>query len=45
MFLSLKRFELEGFEKYKEVKNNIKRCTKTAKGNWIGEQCSKLKKI
>ena len=26
-------------EKYKEVNNNIKRCTKKAKENWIGEQC------
>ena len=34
------RFEPEGSEKYKEVNNNIKRCTKKAKENWIGEQCS-----
>ena len=37
--LRKKRFESEGSEKYKEV-NNIKRCTKKAKENWIGEQCS-----
>ena len=35
-----KRFEPEGSEKYKEVNNNIKRCTKKAKENWIGEQCN-----
>ena len=34
------RFEPEGSEKYKEVNNNIKRCMKKAKENWIGEQCS-----
>ena len=33
-----KRFEPEGAEKYKEVNNNIKRCMKKAKENWIGEQ-------
>ena len=33
-------FELEGSEKYKEVNNNIKRCMKKAKENWIGQQCS-----
>ena len=38
--LRKKRFEPEGSEKYKEVNKNIKRCTKTAKENWIGEQCS-----
>ena len=32
----------EGSEKYKEVNNNIKRCMKRAKENWIGEQCSKI---
>ena len=31
-----------GSEKYKEVKDNIKRCTKKAKENWIGEQCSEI---
>ena len=35
------RFEPEGSEKYKEVNNNIKRCMKKAKENWIGEHCSK----
>ena len=30
------RFEPEGSEKYKEVNNNIKRCMKKAKENWIG---------
>ena len=38
--LRRKRFEPEGSEKYKEVNNNIKRCVKKAKENWIGEQCS-----
>ena len=33
-----KRFEPEGSEKYKKVNNNIKRYTKKAKENWIGEQ-------
>ena len=38
-----KRFELEGSENYKEVNNNnIKRCMKKAKENWIGEQCSEI---
>ena len=35
-------FELEGSEKYKEMNNNIKKCTKMAKENWIGEQCSEI---
>ena len=30
------RFEPEGSEKYKEVNNNIKRCMKKAKENYIG---------
>ena len=34
------RFESEGFEKYREVHNNIKRCMKKANEKWIGEQCS-----
>ena len=38
--LRKKRLEPEGSEKYKEVNNNIKRCMKKAKENWIGEQCS-----
>ena len=40
--LRKKRFEAEGPEKYKEVNNNIKRCMKKAKENWIGEQCSEI---
>ena len=39
--LRKKRFEPEGSEKYKAV-NNIKRCMKKAKENWIGEQCSEI---
>ena len=38
--LRKKWFESEGSEKYKEVNNNIQRCMKKAKENWIGEQCS-----
>ena len=37
------RFEPEGSEKYKEVNNNIKRCMKKAKENWI-EQCSEIER-
>ena len=40
--LRKKRFEPEGAVKYKEVNNNIKRCMKKAKENWIGEQCSEI---
>ena len=29
-------------EKYKEVNNNIKRCMKKAKENWIGEQICEI---
>ena len=39
--LQKKKIEPEGSEKYKEV-NNIKRCMKKAKDNWIGEQCSEI---
>ena len=39
------RFEPEGSEKYKGVSNNIKRCMKNAKENWIGEQCSGIEEI
>ena len=39
--LRKKRFQPEGSEKYKEVKN-IKRCMKKAKENWIGEQCTEI---
>ena len=41
--LRKKRFEPEESEKYKEVNNNMKRCMKKAKKNWIGEQCSEIK--
>ena len=41
--LRKKRFKPEGSEKYKEV-NNIKRCMKKAKENWIGEQFSEIEK-
>ena len=40
--LRKKRFEPEESEKYREVNNNIKRCMKKAKENWIGEQCSEI---
>ena len=40
--LRKKRFEPEESEKYKEVNNNIKRCMKKAKENWMGEQCSEI---
>ena len=40
--LRKKRFEPEGAEKYKAVNNNIKRCMREAKENWIGEQCSEI---
>ena len=40
--LRKKRFEPEVSDKYKEVNNNIKRCTKKAKENWIGKQCSEV---
>ena len=40
--LRKKRFEPEGSEKYKAANNNIKRCMKKAKENWIGEQCSEI---
>ena len=33
--LRKKRFEPEGSEKYTEVNNNIKKCMKKAKENWI----------
>ena len=39
---SVRQKEPEGSEKYKEVNNNIKRCTKNAKENWIREQCSEI---
>ena len=40
--LRKKRFEPEGSEKYKEMNDNIKRCMKKAKENWIGKQCSEI---
>ena len=40
--LRKKRFAPEGYEKYREVNNNIKRCMIKAKENWIGEQCSEM---
>ena len=40
--LRKKRFEPEGSEKYEEVNNNIKRCMKKAKENWIGEQSNEI---
>ena len=40
--LRKKRFEPEGSEKYKERNNNIKRCMKKAKENWIGEHGSEI---
>ena len=40
--LRKKRLEPEGSEKYKEVHNNIKRCMKKTKENWIGEQCREI---
>ena len=39
--LRQKRFE-QGSKKYREVNNSIKRCTKKAKENWIGEQCNEI---
>ena len=36
----MKTIRHEGSEKYKEMNNNIKRCMKKAKENWIREQCS-----
>ena len=36
-----KRFKPEGSEKHKEVNNNIKKCMKKEKQNWI-EQCSDI---
>ena len=37
-----KRFEPKGAEKSKKVNNNIKRCMKKAKENWIGERCNEI---
>ena len=38
----MKRLEPEGPEKCMEVNDNIKRCMKKDKENWIGEQCSEI---
>ena len=38
--LRKKRNEPEGSQKYREAKNNIKRCTKKTKENWVEKQCS-----
>ena len=35
------RLEPERSDKYRKV-NNIKRCSKKAKENWLGEQCSEI---
>ena len=35
-----KQFGPEGPEKYREVNNDLKRCMKKEKENWIGKQCS-----
>ena len=40
--LRKKRFEPEETEKYREVNNNIKKCMKKAKENWVVEQCSEI---
>ena len=40
--LTKKRFELVGSEKHKEVSNNIKRCMKNSKENWIYLQCGEI---
>ena len=40
--LRKKRFAPKESEKYKEVNNNIKRCTIKATENGIGEQCSEI---
>ena len=40
--LRKKIFEPEGSEKYKKMNNNVKKCMKKAKENWIGEQCSEI---
>ena len=40
--LRKKIFEPEGSEKYNKVNNNIKRCMKKTKENWIREQFSEI---
>ena len=36
------KVEPERSVKYKDMNNNIKKCMKKAKENWIGEQCSEI---
>ena len=38
--LRKKKIEPEGSEKYRQVKNKVKKCMEKAKENWMGEQCS-----
>ena len=40
--MTKKQFEPEGSEKYREVKNKIKKCMKKAKENWRGEKRSEI---
>ena len=40
--LRKKRFESEGYDQYRGVNNKIKKCTKKAKENWTGDQCSEI---
>ena len=40
--LRKKRSEPEGSEKYREVNNNIKRCKKKSKENWIRGHCCEI---
>ena len=40
--LRKKTFDPEGSERYREVNNNMKRCMKKAKENWIGEKFSEI---
>ena len=40
--LRKKRSEPEGSEKYREVNNNIKRCKKKSKENWIRGHCGEI---
>ena len=38
----LRKKPFEESEKYKEANNNIKRCMRKAKENWVGERCSDI---
>ena len=40
--LRKKKIEPEGSEKYKEVNNNIKKCMKRVKENWMRDHCSEI---